>query len=355
MKTGEYRKSMVVAIIIIMAVLAAFFLLTGEKRKDGEKASGPIKAEPAAPPASGYTMVVTGEAQRTGGITTEALKPRLYQKHVAAYGKVLPPAGLNASRKSYIAAMAGLEKAEAALEASEKEYARMKVLNDSAKNVSDRALQAAAAQLAADKAEEANARGALQSAKDAIRLEWGPVVSGWIFDYSDPLRRLLETREVLVQVTMAAAAPIQGIPKEVRIEPPAAGPVPARFVSRATSTDPKIQGISFIYIASGRSGSLVPGMDVTAQIPSGGLEAGFFVPHSAVVWLQDKAWVYIKKSETGFTRVEVPTSNPVNDGYVVSAVFSPGAQLVIKGAQSLLSEENTPKATDRGGEEEDED
>jgi hypothetical protein len=355
MKTGGNRKFMVAAIIIVIAVLAAFYLSTGARGKDGGKAASPIKAEPAAPPVSGYTVAVTGEAQRTAGITTEALKPGLYQKSVVAYGKVLPPAGLNASRKSYMAAMAGLQKAEAALNASEKEYARMKVLNDSAKNVSDRALQAAAAQRAADKAEEANARGALQSAKDAIRLEWGPVVSGWIFDYSAPLRRLLETKDVLVQVTMPAAVPIQGIPKEVRIEPSAVGPVPARFVSRATSTDPKIQGISFIYTASGLSGSLVPGMDVTVQVSSGRSEAGFFVPHSAVVWLQDKAWVYVKKSETGFTRVEVSTSNPVNDGYIVSGVFSPGAQLVIKGAQSLLSEESTPRAVGAGGEGEDED
>jgi hypothetical protein len=154
---------------------------------------------------------------------------------------------------------------------------------------------------------------------------------------------------------MPAAAPIQGIPKEVRIEPPASGPVPARFVSRATSTDPKIQGIGFIYIASGRSGRLVPGMDVTVQMPSGRSEAGFFVPYSAVVWLQDKAWVYIKKSETGFTRVEVPTSNQVNDGYIVSGIFPPGAQLVIKGTQSLLSEEATLKTAGEGGKEEDED
>jgi hypothetical protein len=354
MKTGGNRKSMVAAIIIVIAALAAFYLF-GERGKDDGKAAGPIRAEPAAPPASVYTVAVTVEAQRAGGIATEALKPGPYQKRVVAYGKVLPPAGLNSSRNSYIAAMAGLEKAEAALMASEKEYERMKVLNDSAKNVSDRALQAAAAQLVADKAEEGRASAALQSAKDSIRLEWGPVVSGWIFDYSAPLRGLLETKDVLVQVTMPAAAPIQDIPKEVRIEPPASGPVPARFVSRATSTDPKIQGISFIYIAYGSSGSLVPGMDAMVQMPSGRSEAGFFVPRSAVIWLHDKAWVYIKKSETGFTRVEVSTSNPVNDGYVVSGVFSPGAQLVIEGTQSLLSEECKPKAAGGGGEEGDED
>jgi hypothetical protein len=270
---------------------------------------------------------------------------------VPAYGKVIPAEGLNASSKSYVTSLAGLEKAKAALNASEKEYARMKVLNESSKNVSDRSLQAAAAQLAADRAEEVHARVTLQSLKDAASLEWGPVLAGWIFDHSPSLRRLLEAQDVLVQITLPPAARIKGIPKEIRIEAPAGGPVSAKFVSRSTRTDPKIQGISFLYLASAASGHLLPGMDVTAEMPSGGAEEGFSVPLSAVVWFQDRAWVYIKKSETGFERVEVPTSDPVTQGYFVPGVFSPGDQLVVKGVQALLSAEGTPKGAGSGEEE----
>jgi hypothetical protein len=350
MKPGAGSRSVVAAaLVVVLTCFAAVFMLTREKSRDSQKA--PVQGT--ARGSSGYTVTITGKARRTGGITTEALKPGRYQKHVTAYGKVLPAEGLNASRMRYIAAMTGLEKAEAALNASEKEYGRMKLLNASDKNVSDRALQASAAQLAADRAEAAHARGTLQSAKDAISLQWGPAVSGWIFDYSPPVRRLLDSKDVLVQVTVPPGAPVEGFPKKVMIEQPSGGIVTARFVSRATATDPKMQGISFIYVASPRPGSLVPGMDVGVQMPSGGQQTGYFVPLSAVVWLQDRAWVYIRKSETGFTRVELPISNPVSDGYFVSGVFSPGDKLVVTGAQALLSEESTPKAT--GGEEEDED
>jgi hypothetical protein len=340
-----WQKMLFAALIFVLAIFAS----CGEKGKESA-------SNKAIPPASGYTVTVTEEAQRIDGITTVALKQILYRERVAAYGKVLSPDGLNSSRNSYVAALAGLEKTEAKVRASEKEHERMKALNASGKNVSDRALQAAEAQLAADKADEALARGALLSARDAIRLQWGPILSGWIFDYSVPLRGLLGAEDVLVQITVPPAVRLQGIPKEVRIEPPAGSAMSASFVSRATTTDPRIQGMSFIYIASSRSGSLVPGMNVMAHMPSVRTQDGFIVPDSAVVWLQDRSWVYVKKSKTGFLRVEVPISTPVNSDYFVSDVFSPGDQIVIKGAQALLSEEGAPKATGGGGgEEEDED
>ncbi|MDA8175416.1 MAG: hypothetical protein M0018_12690, partial [Nitrospiraceae bacterium] len=328
------------------------------KEKEKEKNEKTETKKNSQPP--GYTVTVSEEAQKTDGITTTSLKQGLFQNKVEAYGEVLSPEGLNESSKNYIAAITRLQQAEAVLGTQEKEYARLKALNSNGKNISDRELQAAAARLASDKAEETHALGALRSAKDEIKIKWGPVIPEWIFlsGYNAHLREVLEAKDVLVQLTLSPSAPIRGIPKEIEITPPAGGKIPARFVSRAATADPRIQGISFIYVASSGSGSLVPGMNVTAQMPSVQAQAGFVLPLSAVVWLQDKAWVYVKKSATGFLRVEAPTSDPVNGGYLVSGVFfafSPVDQIVIKGAQALLSEESTPKATGGGGEEEDND
>jgi hypothetical protein len=96
-------------------------------------------------------------------------------------------------------------------------------------------------------------------------------------------------------------------------------------------------------------------MNVTAQMPSAGAQNGFFVPASAVVWLQDRAWVYVKESRTGFSRVELPTTTPVSNGYFATGVFSAGDRIVIKGAQALLSAESTPKSAGGGGGEGDDD
>ena len=85
-------------------------------------------------------------------------------------------------------------------------------------------------------------------------------------------------------------------------------------------------------------------MNVTAQMPTTETRKGFLVPLSAVVWLQDRAWVYIMKTQTGFSRVEIPTSVTVNGDYFVPGVFSAGDRIVVEGAQALLSAETVPKA-----------
>lgn len=350
MKSGQ-KRLLTAALIFALALLAVFFLFGCKKNKKEQEE----KVPQAKPQQSGYAITVSEEDQKTGGIVTLALKPGLYQKHLQAYGAVLSPEGLSELYRSYISAISGVEKAKAQLKASGEEYARLKMLNASNKNISDKELQAAAARLSADQAEEAGASGTLQTAINAISLKWGPTIAGWVIRYKPPLKQVIETKDVLVQITVPPSLAFKGIPERIRITAPTGAAVSADFVSRATSTNPSLQGLSFIYIASTRNGSLVPGMNVTAQMPSTATQTGFFIPESAVVWLQDKAWVYVKKSATGFSRVEVPTTTLVNNRYFVSDIFAPGNQIVIKGAQALLSAESTPKATGGGEEEEDED
>ena len=343
------KRFFAVSFIFILAVLAAFFLLSGGKKKE-EGAVGKTKLLP-----PGYTVTVSVESQNAAGIMAETLRPGLYQNRVTAYGEVLSPEGLVSSYKNYISARSLVEKAGAQLKASEKEYARLKVLNADAKNVSDRQLQAAAAMLASDEADEAGALGALRSAKNVIGINWGTTLLKWVLGYTASLQRVIEAKDALVQLTLPSASSLTDIPAQVRIEPPSGGLVPARFVSRAVSTAPNIQGISFIYVAPALSGRLVPGMNVTAQMPSAGAQNGFFVPASAVVWMQDMAWVYVKESRTGFSRVELPTTTPISNGYFVTGVFSAGDRIVIKGAQALLSAESTLKSAGGGGGEGDDD
>lgn len=351
--TGQKRKRLA-AFALFVAICMAFLPGCAKKKDTEEKKTAGLKT---APRPSGYTVTVSEDEQRADSMMTIALKPGLYQKHVEAYGEVLAPEELSGLFKDYTAASSALERAKAQLKASGKEYDRLKALNASNKNVSDKELQAAAARFKADQAEEAAASGTLTSAKNTVRLKWGPVISGWVFGYKPALRRVFETKDVLVQLTVPPSSSFKGSfqPGLILLTTPAGASAAARFISRATSTNPSLQGLSFIYIASSHDGSLVPGMNVTAQMPSAISQTGFFIPASAVVWLQDKAWVYAKKSETGFSRIEVPTSAPVNNGYFVSGIFAPGDIVVTQGAQALLSAESTPKTKGGGGDDGDDD
>jgi hypothetical protein len=58
-----------------------------------------------------------------------------------------------------------------------------------------------------------------------------------------------------------------------------------------------------------------------------------------MVWWQGYAWVYEQTTPGRFVRRQVPTDSPLESGVFVSRGFSPRDQIVIRGAQTLLSEE----------------
>ncbi|MDA8387334.1 MAG: hypothetical protein M0Z58_01555 [Nitrospiraceae bacterium] len=331
-----------VAFLLFTVCLAVFFVFAGD-----------VFGQPGA----GYTVTVSAKSQAAGGIRTETLESSRRQEMIEAYGTVLQPGEMFMDRTSFVSASSALEKANAELEASKRQYRRLKTLNEIGKNVSDRAVEAAAASLASDTAGQARASWLLQEAEDRIKLEWGDRLAGWIFTSSPGYQRLVNSRDVLVRVTVPPAEALRGIPAEIGIRSPAGPTARAGFMSRARSTDPRIQGVSFIYIAPSLPAGLLPGMNVTARLPAGKAQTGFFIPLSSVVWLNGRAWVYIKKTGTGFDRVEVPVSTSVTGGYFVAGTlnFSNGERIVVGGAQALLSAEMQPKVKKPKGGEEDED
>ena len=68
-------------------------------------------------------------------------------------------------------------------------------------------------------------------------------------------------------------------------------------------------------------------------------QSGVILPLTAVVRAAGLAWAYVQTGENQFTRRQVSTSAPTSDGWFVSAGFKPGEQVVVTGAQTLLSEE----------------
>jgi hypothetical protein len=114
--------------------------------------------------------------------------------------------------------------------------------------------------------------------------------------------------------------------------------VQLRFVSQATATEPKLQGASYFYISSAQS-SLLPGLNVIVSLPRAQEPKGVVVPESAVVWLQGKAWVYLRTGPETFVRREVTPDLPgPAGGYIVSGLAA-DTQVAVRGAQMLLSEE----------------
>lgn len=104
--------------------------------------------------------------------------------------------------------------------------------------------------------------------------------------------------------------------------------------------------MSFFFSAPGGSG-LLPGMNPVVYVPSGKTYEGVFVEDTALVHWQGRSWVYLRIGPDKFKRRLISTDQPVSDDDYVVRDIPLGTEIVLRGAQVLLSEE--AKSELRGG------
>jgi RND family efflux transporter MFP subunit len=255
-----------------------------------------------------------------------------------------------------VSAKADVESEKAALTASQAALDRARVLNADDKNVSDRALQQAQAQVTSDQARLAAAQqsaklieASLGSASDGeipLRaMRGGQVVEvlvhpGESVVSGQAILRLAQFNQLLARVTVPAgeAAALDVSAADV-LPLGLEHPIRARRVAIAGAIDPKLQGQPLLFRVPDRSLRLRPGLSVTAYLDApGGARRGVIVPKAAVVRQAGTTWVYVQTSADHFARRAVSLDEPVGNGWFTQSLV-PGDRVVTTGAQTLLSEE----------------
>ena len=113
---------------------------------------------------------------------------------------------------------------------------------------------------------------------------------------------------------------------------------PARFLSASPQIDSTLPGATYLYLADGQG--LRTGMRLAGQLKLGGRpREGVIVPATAVVWHGGKAWAYVKEDQDRFVRKPVSTGQEMGNGWFTAEGFESDDQVVVSGAQLLLSEE----------------
>jgi hypothetical protein len=305
----------------------------------GEPIKPPLRVT--LPPRGEPIVTIDADAQGLMGLETVVPRPAPYQDQIRAFGTVLELAGLTTLNTNYVEAVSQLRTAQAKLAASRPAYERARDLY--AKNIGNLVqVQATEAALIGDKAAVEAAESKVRTLGATAIQEWGPVIGRALINGAGLVNRLIERQEFLLQVT---------VPPSETVDPPATATVEVagstrraevRYISPATRTDPKIQGLSFFYAAAANSGML-PGMNARAYLVSGKPVDGYVIPPSAIVWWSGRPWVYAKIADNQFSRRQIPTDMPVGrEGEFVvpvSAFDGPGPAIVLRGAQMLLSEE----------------
>jgi hypothetical protein len=106
-------------------------------------------------------------------------------------------------------------------------------------------------------------------------------------------------------------------------------PLNSHVVYNAPTVVPTIQGQTFLVLIATTVFPARPGTAVSARLPASDTsKEGVMVPRSAVVRYAGREWIYREFDGNRFVRHEIVTEG-----------LGSGTQVVIAGAQSLLSEE----------------
>jgi hypothetical protein len=334
------RTGALVAIVSVIVGFGVWRFVEGHTDLDGDDPR-PAAASSKSPQDDDGDIKISRDAQARSGIAVSIVQAGAMLDQTLAYATVLDPARLADLSNAETNAKAALEAASAKVEASSHAYERAKLLYKDDQNTSLAQLQAAEAAFRADQAAAAAARSQALTAQAAEASELGSALAGNL-DHGGVRRALIDRRVLLVQVTASPGENPAATPLSAVLNTPNGGRVTARFVGLAPRADPKLQAMSYLFVAPAASG-LLPGMNITALLPGGPSRRGAVVPGSAVVSWQGQSWIYQKTGPEQFRRVAVATDAPAVGGAYVTSAIAPGAAVVTRGAQLLLSQELKPQ------------
>ena len=268
------------------------------------------------------TVKLDATAQQHAGLAMQPARPETRTREMKAYGRVLDPSPL-------IAAAAEEAAARTTLDAATKELQRVRLLATD-QNASKRTVEAAEAAVA-------QAQIALDATHARLLVGWGDALANGRL--SDLVHALAVGEAALVRIDLAAGETAE--PKGARVATvDGKTAVDAELLGRASSVDPQTQGEGFLALVRPNTAHLLAGQAVLAFLKlDGEPRSGVVIPSSAVVRSAGKAWAYVRTSPDGFARREIALDEPVDGGWFVVANVAAGEEIVVTGAQTLLSEE----------------
>lgn len=328
----------VLVIALGVLIIRGFIQGRTEATREAER-ERPVKAALRVSTQNGVPVItLDDETRQRSGITTSVPSPAPHQEEIRAYGTVLDPARLTDLANMHANAKAQLQTAHAKLGASKTAFERARYLYNDQQNVSLAQLQGAEAAFRTDQAAVNAADSQVRTLGATAQQELGPVLGKALIEGRPMIKRLIERQDFLVQVTLPPGVSLAAPPATAALQVGGKGRAMTEFVSPATRTDPKLQGVSYFYVVPAKSGAL-PGMNVLAFLPVGRSVQGVTLPPAAIVWWQDRAWVYRRIRDNVFSRIQIPTEQPAEGGAYIASNLPKDAELVMNGAQMLLSEE----------------
>ena len=259
------------------------------------------------------------------GLKTAPVEAVQLRPEVKGYGQVLDPTPLTLLLVDQLSA-------EASLNASKKEFERLKTLYAQDQNVSTRALETAEAAMRKDQI-------LAEAAKSKLALTLGPITSAQT-NLQAFVESLVSLKRSLVRIDLPLGESLQAQPEGGRVAPLTAEehPLPTKFLGPAPVADPQTQGQGFLFLLEDKP--LPPGTAVIGWLQTPGeAQSGVIVPRAAIIRHEGDTYVYVQNGEEIFEHKDIEVERPTEKGWFVRSGIKPQDKVVITGAQQLLAEE----------------
>lgn len=282
------------------------------------------KAEPAGEKA-GPGLHLTDEQLAQAGLTVALPGTVTLNAEVKAYGHVLDPTPL-------VTLVAEIAMAQATLNASEKEFVRVKSLHEQDQNASAQAVETAEAAARRD-------RIALDSVQARLVVGWGRALARHT-DLAGLIHTLVAGEASLARLELLPGDTPAKLPTTARVGLLTGDTAlrDAEVLGLAPTTDAQTQGAG--YLVLWRTDPLPPGTALRAFLPAGGeARPALVVPRSALLQHAGSMFVYVQIGKGEYARKLVEPGQSLPDGIVVTAGIGERDQVVTVGAQQLLSAE----------------
>lgn len=321
--------------ILAVLLLGGYWLSKGEQANEAAREAPVHNAVTIAVKNGRTTLTVDEKSQGQSGIAEQPVAAGSSAEGPIVYGTVVDLQPLVDLTGRYASAIAELAAAKSELYTVRAELGRVTTLYNDEQNLSLKALGAARAADATAVAKFSVAEAAVTSIVTTTRQQFGTSIAGWLSSPpSSELASLLSHREVMVRIALPSQPKL--VPKTLTLYGDSESPVEARLVSVSTQTDPNVQGQAYIYrVAS----SLATGARVTGHV-STEAKPSLRIPADSIVWYGGQPWAYVRTAPTNFERRAVDQNVQRNGDFLVPTGFKAGEQVVVRGAQLLLSEES---------------
>lgn len=282
------------------------------------------------------------EAIAASGIATAVLQGAEADPSVEVYGTVVDIKPLVEARARYLAQSAEIRALRVAATTAETEFKRADALFRDDRNVSERVMRQAEADWKAARERVAAAETALRGSVETLRAEWGATLADMALNGgSSAFGPLVEHSEVLLQITLPFEIEPAAAKRPLRVVPAGgSGSATARLLAAAPASASGAIGATYYYRAP--AGGFRSGGRVVGHLGhEGGKAEGVVVPERAVVWYAGRPWVYVRdeKEKDIFEREPVSASQLLPGGWFNAQGLEAGQEVVVTGAQLLLSEE----------------